>query len=191
MRANIAALMACLAVAGCGSLRGRPPEEPAYRPVALIGGVEVRQYDARIAAETLVDGDAVAARGIGYRRLADYVGGANRDGRKLAMTVPLAQAAEGPGHWRIRLFLPAGATLAALPPPSDPAVALVTLPPETFAVLRFSGAASAEAVAQRTGDLVSTLEGSAWRPAGAPVAWFYDPPAAPHRNEVAIPVSPK
>ena len=122
--ANIAALMACLAVAGCGSLRGRPPEEPAYRPVALIGGVEVRQYDARIAAETLVDGDAVAARGIGYRRLADYVGGANRDGRKLAMTVPLAQAAEGPGHWRIRLFLPAGATLAALPPPSDPAVAL-------------------------------------------------------------------
>ena len=68
------------------------------------------------------------------------------------------------------------------------------LPPETVAVLRFSGTPSPDAVAARTGELVKALAASAWQPAGAPVAWFYDPPwtiPSLRRNEVAVPVSPR
>ena len=48
-------------------------------------------------------------------------------------------------------------------------------------------------VSRRKRELVETLKPSAWRPAGEPVALFYDPPfALPflRRNEVAVPVEP-
>jgi SOUL heme-binding protein len=193
MWAKILAAMSALSLATCAGETVPPVEEPGYSVTASIGAVEVRQYGPRIAAETVADGDADAAWDAGFRRLADYGAGANHDGAGIAMTVPLVEAREGAARWRIRRVLPSGVTLATLPRPNDPSVALLPVPPETLAVLRYTGAASQEAVAARTADLVAALEGSAWRPAGAPVAWFYDPPwtLPPQRhNAVAIPVSP-
>jgi SOUL heme-binding protein len=87
--------------------------------------------------------------------------------------------------------MPASYTMETLPEPLDPAVRLVAAPGETTAVLRFSGSTAPEAVAAKQGDLLRALQGSAWRPDGAVVAWFYDPPwTLPpfRRNEVAVPV---
>jgi len=206
---KVAALVSGLALFACSTVGVRETPEPAYSVTARLGAVEVRQYGPRVAADTVVAGDEEGTRTTGFRRLFDYISGANRAGTKIdmtapvaqdangaaiAMTTPVAQSADEAGRWRIRFFMPAGATLASLPQPSDPTVTLVPVPPETLAVLRFSGSASAAAMAKRTGELVAALEGSAWRPAGAPVAWFYDPPwTLPplRRNEVAIPVSPR
>ncbi len=202
-------LLSGMALAACSTVGVRQAEEPPFTVAARIGAVEVRQYGQRIAAETVVQGDEEASRSTGFRRLAGYIFGANHGGVKIAMTAPVAQEAAGApiamtapvaqtrdadGNWRIRFFMPASYTMATLPRPDDPAVSLVPVPPETLAVLRFSGTPSAASVAARTGELVAALEGSAWRPAGAPLAWFYDPPwTLPplRRNEVAIPVSPK
>ncbi len=187
----------------------RDTPQPAYTVAARLGGVEIRQYGARVAAETVVAGDELDARSVGFRRLAGYIFGGNHGGTriatqapelvqssdpgtKIAMTAPVAQDREQ-GGWRIRFFMPAAYTLPTLPRPNDPEVTLVALPPETLAVLRFSGSATPQAVTKHTAMLVAGLEGSAWRPAGAPVAWFYDPPwTLPplRRNEVALPVSP-
>lgn len=194
MWAKIAVVLSCLALLACGGRAARQAGEPAYHSVAELGAVEVRQYGVRIVAETMVEGEEEAARSVGYRRLADYFTGVNRGGATIAMTAPWMQGADAPGHWRFRLFMPDDETMATLPQPSDPSVALLPVPAETLAVLRFSGAPSAEAVAAHTGELVAALEGSAWRPAGAPVAWFYELPwtlPPQRRNEVAIPVSPK
>ncbi len=209
MGAKIVAILSALTLFACSAVGVRQAEEPSFTVVALLGAVQVRQYGPRIAAETVVDGDEEATRSAGFRRLAGYIFGANHGGTKIAMTAPVAQDAAGAsiamtapvaqardaaGRWRIRFFMPAGYTLDTLPQPNDPTVTLVPVPPETVAVLRFSGGTGAEAVAARTADLVAALEGSAWQPAGEPVAWFYDPPwTLPplRRNEVAIPVSPK
>jgi hypothetical protein len=175
--------LAAVVLSGCASLGVGGPQEPAYTVAAQLAGVQVRQYGPRLAAETFSAGDADTARAEGWRRLGAYVAEA-----KLSSVAPLSEMQEAPGQWRLRLFLPGDAA----PSPSDPAVALVRLPAETTGVLRFSG--DADAVAADTGELVGALEGSAWRPAGAPAAWFYDPPWTPsplRRNEVAIPVSPK
>jgi hypothetical protein len=190
------AVLGGAALAACSAVGARQAEEPAYSVAAELGDVQVRQYGPRVAAETVLDGNEEDARSIGFRHLADYFSGANRSGAKIALTAPEAQDAAGPaapvaqagetfGRWRIRFFMPRGDTLATLPQPNDASVVLVAVPPETLAVLRFSGTASAEAVAARTADLVAALEGT---------AWFYDPPwTLPplRRNEVAIPVSPK
>jgi len=121
--------------------------------------------------------------------------------QRIAMTAPVEQQriarvepAEDASLWRIRFFMPARWTLDSLPRPEDPAVAIVALPPQTVAVLRFSGIPSAAAVSAQRDALIGGLGQSAWRIDGPVRAWFYDPPwTLPplRRNEVAVAVTPR
>ena len=131
----MATLLGSLLLSACSVFGIRSgTEEPPHSLVERVGDVEIRHYDARIAAETTVSGDAYAARGEGFRRLAGYIFGGNQGrariamtapvaqsgaiaGERIAMTAPVAQAAAGDGAV-IRFFLPAGFTDA--PTPSEP-----------------------------------------------------------------------
>ena len=183
-------------------------EEPHFIRTPLGDAVELRQYGPRIAAETTVTDVEERARSIGFRRLANYIFGANhrdetikmtapvaqqsdRGGDEIAMTAPVAQSRRSDGRWTIRFFMPSKWTIDTLPTPNDDNVALVTVPGETVAVLRFTGDRGSAAVAARTEELVKTLHNNGISVTGGPVAWFYDPPwTLPfrRRNEVAIPV---
>ncbi|WP_372512997.1 SOUL family heme-binding protein [Mycobacterium cookii] len=187
-------------------------EEPAHSTQRLPGGVELRRYEARVAAETTVDDpDEESARRIGFQRLAGYIFGANhvdigapkrapvvaqfRGGRgeKIAMTAPVTQYASPEGQWVIRFFMPSAKTLESLPAPDDPAVSLVTAPAETIAVRRFSGSTSPDALAAQTAALVQTLHDQGLEATDSPAVWFYDPPwTLPflRRTEIVIPVRP-
>ncbi len=154
-----------------------------------------------------MDGEEEAARQEGFRRLAGYIFGGNARRDRIAMTAPVAQArgeriamtapvaqSGGEGVWRIRFFMPARFTMETLPVPDDRRVALVAVPEETLAVLRFAGIPRAEVVADRRAALLAALEGSGWRAAGDVQAFFYDPPwtvPALRRNEVVVPVAPR
>ncbi len=185
--------------------------EPEYSAEKLTGDVEIRRYGARIAAETTVTAGEEAARNAGFRRLARYIFGANhadqkiamtapvaqrpagKRGEKIAMTAPVAQEAAGEGQWVIRFFMPADKTLESLPEPDDAEVRLVTVPPETIAVRRFSGSWGRRAVATQTAELMDTLRANGFEAVDTPASWFYDPPwtiPALRRNEIAVPVKP-
>jgi hypothetical protein len=184
-------------------------EEPHYISMPVGDGVEVRRYGPRIAAETTVIADEDRARSIGFRRLASYIfGGNHRDqeiamtapvsqqsgsrGDEIAMTAPVAQARQSGDAWTIRFFMPSKWTMDTLPEPDDDDVALVEVPGETVAVLRFTGDRGPSAVAAKTDELVATLRDKYIEVTGEPVAWFYDPPwTLPfrRRNEIAIPVA--
>lgn len=207
----MATLLGSLLTSACSAFGIRSgTEEPRFTTVERFGDVEIRRYAPRLAAETTVPGDAYHARGEGFRRLAGYIFGGNAgrrridmtapvvqssaSGERIAMTAPVAQApvaqASGEGGWVIRFFLPAA--LTDPPAPNDARVRIAPVPEETVAVLRFSGTAAADAVADRTKALTAALSGTAWRPAGKPAAWFYDPPwTLPplRRNEVVVPVT--
>ncbi len=206
-------LLGTLFVSACSVVGIRTgTEEPRYDMVEQVGPAEVRAYAPRLAAETTVPGTAEAARGEGFRRLAGYIFGGNAGGSRIEMTAPVAQAPvtqAGPGAgqqiamtapvvqepagaagWSIRFFLPAD--LASPPAPRDARVTIVTVPAQTFAVLRFSGIASEGAVAAQRTRLQALLAPAGWEPAGPPVTWFYDPPwtlLPLRRNEVAVPVT--
>ena len=60
--------------------------------------------------------------------------------------------------------------------PDDERVELVTVEPETMAVLRFSGDRGPGSVASRTAQLRETLRATGFEPIGDATAWFYDPP---------------
>ncbi len=209
---NIVAYASSLLLGGCtvfGIRSGTP--QPAYTVVGRIGVVELRQYGPRLAAETTVAGSESDARSAGFRRLAAYIFGANTKadggsdkiamtapveqnravgGERVAMTAPVTQE-PADGGWTIRFFLPANLTLATAPRPRDKEIRLLMVPPETMAVLRFSGTPDAHSLSVHSERLLATLAGSDWKPDGQVVAWFYDPPwTLPRlrRNEVAITV---
>ncbi len=200
------ALLSGLALGACSVFGVRDgTEEPRFSVIDHVGAVEIRQYGPRIAAEVVLQDDEMAARSQGFRILAGYIFGGNTARAKIGMTAPVAQSSEtiamtapvatardAAGRFVVRFFMPASFTLASLPVPNDPRVALVPVPGETMAVLRFSGGTGPEVVAARQAELARAVSGSAWRVTGAGVAWFYDPPwtiPALRRNEVAVPVS--
>jgi hypothetical protein len=205
---RILGLLGVLWFTSCSVFGIRDTPEPPYKTLDQLGPVVIRQYGPRIAAETTIEGDEFTARSTGFRRLAGYIFGANHARTSIAMTAPVAQApsrvaatigmtapvaqeSRSPGMWDIRFFMPANFTLATLPVPDDTTVHLVQLPAETYAVLRFSGFASAQTIVERTAKLLETLRGGDWVQAGTPVVWFYDPPwTLPplRRNEVAVAV---
>lgn len=203
---------AALMSAACSTVGVRSgTEEPAYQIVSRVGDLEIRRYDERIAAQTVVAGDDTEARNRGFQTLAGYIFGGNATrasiamtapvaqagvGRseRIAMTAPVAQARSGTDRWTVQFFMPAEYALADLPVPNDPAVQLVVVPAETFAVLRFSGVGSASAVDAHKQTLVTDLAAGPWRAVAEPVVWFYDPPwTLPplRRNEVAVRVEPR
>ena len=159
-------------------------EEPSYTVERRIGDVEIRRYGSRIAAETTIDANEEAARNEGFRRLARYIFGGNKGGKKIAMTAPVAQeqgqkiAMTAPvaaqrgatGQWVIRFFMPSAQTMDTLPTPNDERVRLVHLPGEQMAVLRFSGAYKPEIVkpgprscSRRCATTTFTPQVSRWR----------------------------
>ena len=210
MSSRVLAVISSLALGACSVFGVRDgTEEPKFDVIGHVGGVEIRQYGARIAAETAVEGDEIAARSEGFRRLAGYIFGGNTTGAKVAMTAPVAQSSatissatiamtapvsqdrDAEGRWVVRFFMPAQYTMATLPVPNDARVKLVEVPPATMAVLRFSGGIGADTVASREAELLTALKQGDWQPQGVPLAWFYDPPwtiPALRRNEVAVAV---
>jgi hypothetical protein len=187
----------------CGVFGLRLYEEPRYQVIDRVGvHVEVRHYGTRLAAEIELP---LAGRDRAFRVLFAYIAGDNRalaQSSRIAMTVPVqvanvapiamtvpVQASETPDKIRMRFFLPASYTLASAPTPTDSRVKIKQIADETVAVLRFSG--NGRDVADRQTELIASLAGSRWQPAGKPYALFYDAPfTVPflRRNEAAVAV---
>ena len=184
-------------------------EEPPHDTERLAGGLEIRRYRPRIAAETTVEAPEEQARSEGFRRLARYIFGGNAASDKIAMTAPVSQASSGSrkiemtapvsrtgddeNGWVIRFFMPSKWTMSTLPVPNDDRVRLVDVPAETVAVLRFTGDRGTAAVAAKSTELLNALRDNGIEATGEPQAWFYDPPwTVPfrRRNEVVVPVAP-
>ena len=206
---DVASLLSGAALAACSVVGIRDgTEEPAYTVVRTVSpGLEIRRYETRVAAETVVAGDEGSARSEGFRRLAGYIFGGNHAAASIAMTAPVSTArskapssetiamtapvatAQTPEGWRVRFFMPAKYTMETLPRPNDDRVTIVAVPPAVYAVYRYSGSISAESTAKAQGELRRLLEGSGYAAEGEVVNWFYDPPwTLPplRRNEAAV-----
>lgn len=179
-------------------------EEPQYDVLGRAGGgIAIRRYGPRVAAETDLPPaeEPERAQAAAFRTLFRYISGANAPaerlgrtapvatgrGTRIAMTAPVAQGDDGRGT--MRFFLPATFTPETAPRPTDPAVRIVAVPEETVAVLRFTGRAGAYELGERRSQLLGALHASGWTPIGAAETWFYDPPfTIPwlRRNEIAM-----
>ena len=204
----VGSIVCALLLTGCSVFGVRSgTEQVSYTVIAhLDDNTEVRRYPPQLVAETSVTApDESSARNKAFRVLFDYISGANRAQRKVAMTAPVETAApetiattvpvettaQAGGPYAMRFFLPAEYTMETAPEPTNPEVRIVEVPERTLAVLRFSGSRGADNVARHISELGDVLEGASWRAVGEPMTLFYDPPwTIPflRRNEVAVPV---
>ena len=182
-------------------------EEPKYTVIEQSGEFELRAYSPKIVAETLVPGSMDKASSAGFRLIADYIFGNNTsrtgDNEKISMTAPVTMEPQSEkismtapvsmeqtgGQWRVHFVMPGQYTLETLPKPNNPAVTLREVPASNYAVIRFSGFAGEDKVANKAAELMKWLDGKGITPVGKPELARYNPPwTLPffRRNEVMV-----
>ena len=93
---RVASLLGSILLGACSVVGVRSgTEEPPFTVVERLGEIEVRQYGARVAAETTVDQAEMPARSEGFGCLAGYIFGRNAGSARIAMTAPVAQEDAG------------------------------------------------------------------------------------------------
>lgn len=182
-------------------------EEAPYTVVNKSGSFEIRNYDAQILAETLVDGTLEDAGNKAFRRLFNYISGENHtrssiamtapvsqqepDGKKIAMTAPVSQQA-AEGKWAVSFMMPANYTLETLPIPDDSSITLRQVPAQRVAAVRYSGFWSEKRFLRYKQKLEKWIEENNLKIIGEPVWARYNPPFTPwflRRNEILIPIA--
>jgi hypothetical protein len=179
---------------------------PSYKVIKQEGAFELREYAPQLVAEVTVKGTRDEAVGKGFRLLADYIFGGNLPQEKLAMTTPVNQVlAEGKhipmttpvaqeqqgDSWKIQFGMPKEYTLETLPKAKNPQVHFRVIPAQQKAVIRFSGRANDESLAEHLAKLENWVKQQQWQSTGTLTYAYYDAPfTLPHnrRNEVLMEV---
>ncbi|MDO9234756.1 MAG: heme-binding protein [Aquabacterium sp.] len=183
------------------SMPSRAIEEPAYRVVRELAGMEVRQYGAYTVAEVVVAGPADEAGNQAFGILAGYIFGKNKGERKFAMTAPVTQAAlpkklemTAPvtqipvaSGFLVQFVLPKDVTVGSAPEPMDTRVQIREVPPSLVAVIRYSGFWTDSNYNEHLAKLQEGLRAADLPWTGEPVYSRYNAPFTPwfmRRNEI-------
>ncbi len=182
-------------------------ERADYKVIRSTADYEIREYPARIVAQATVLGPYQVALREGFRIVAGYIFGGNAkkesiamtspvteqggSSEKIAMTSPVLATTQGSSHV-ISFGMPCSYTLATLPVPTDPRVKIVTVPSQTFAVLRFSWFRTDARIQNREARLLASLARDHVSAAGSPIYAGYNAPWTPPwmtRHEVMVEVA--
>ena len=183
------------------SMPSHATEEPEYRVVRELAGIELRQYAAYTVAEVVVSGPAGEAGNQAFPILAGYIFGKNKGEKKFAMTAPVTQAAvpvklemtapvtqtAAPGGFLVQFVLPKGVTVASAPEPLDARIQLREVQPNQVAVIRYSGFWSESNYSEHLAKLQAALRAANLAWTGEAVYSRYDAPFTPwfmRRNEI-------
>jgi hypothetical protein len=172
-------------------------EQPKYTVLTSSANREVRRYEARIVAETTVEGTREKALNEAFSILAGYIFGGNMPAARIAMTAPVLQQKTKVGEaagWVVQFTMPTQYCIDDLPRPNDERVRIREVPASTMAVVRFSGLARTKALETKEKELREFMAGEKLDAVGEAVYAFYNPPfTLPplRRNEVLIEVAPR
>ena len=205
----LAAGLCLLLLGGCSLFGIRTAEEATYTLVSSDGDIELRSYAGYVSVETTVDGDFEQASKQAFRKLFDYISGANRAQQKIAMTAPVTASAaagsesiemtapvvatENQRGWSYAFVLPARYTIDDAPLPLQEDVKLVENKPTRVAVLTYSGSWKQSAFEQNLERLRGWIEDNRLETASPPRFAAYDPPwTLPfmRRNEIMLELKP-
>ena len=176
-------------------------EEPEYRVVRQVAGIEVREYAAYTVAAVVVAGSANDAGSRAFPILAGYIFGKNKGERQWAMTAPVTQAAvpvklemtapvtqtAAADGFMVQFVLPRGVTVANAPEPLDARVILREVPVSRLAVIQYSGFWSESNYNEHLLKLQAALKSADLAWVGEPVFSRYNGPTTPwfmRRNEI-------
>ena len=127
------------------SYKNKDIETPKYKVVKTYDSFEIRQYDSMILAQTVIQETSIKKSGnTGFRKVAGYIFGGNRNNQQIAMTAPVIM--EVGDNTKMSFVMPSQYKMEDLPQPNSSEVKLVKAAPKKYAVLTFSGFASDEKI---------------------------------------------
>lgn len=177
-------------------------EKPTYTLLRrLPNRVELRLYDPFLVAETAVPRPSAAesaksptsSTGMGFRSVAKYIFGGNRQKVKMAMTAPVITSSRG-DETKVAFVMSSQYSKRTAPRPMDRSVQLRRVEGRLVAARKFSGGPPSEARVERERQLIeSTLDEAGIRPQRGGeevlVSGYHDPFLTPNllrKNEVAL-----
>ena len=111
-------------------------EEPPYDIVHKTYIYEIRHYTDRLVAQVINKGDNNA-----FRKLFNYISGANSNSEKIKMTVPVTQPIVD-NELFMQFYLPSKYNKETTPIPTNSDIEITTVKEGYFAVIKYSGRSS-------------------------------------------------
>ena len=111
-------------------------EEAQYDIAHKTDIYEIRHYSDRLVAQAINKGDNNT-----FRKLFNYISGANNNSEKIKMTVPVTQATEDDELF-MQFYLPSKYNKKTTPIPTNSEIEVVTIEEGHFAVIKYSGRSS-------------------------------------------------
>lgn len=181
-------------------------EEAKYNLLREESGLELREYESHILAETTVDGEFEDAGSKAFGLLFRYISGNNKQQQKVTMTSPVGQEPlsqkiemtspvgqqKQDGKWVVSFMMPASFTLETTPEPKDPNVSIREVPARLIAAVRYSGFWSEKSYRHNLAILQDWIANNRLTPIGEPIWARYNPPFMPwflRRNEILVPIA--
>ena len=169
-------------------------ESPNYEIVKSFENFEIRNYDAMVLAQTQMNSNVYEeSSSMGFKTIANYIFGGNKDNQKIAMTSPVIM--EMGESSKMSFVMPKEYSFENLPEPNSESVELIQIQPKTYAVLEFTGFANDKKIRKHSKRLLQFLKSERLTPVGNMKYLGYNPPwqVLGRKNEVAVEVrySPK
>lgn len=186
-------------------------EQTDYIVLSKMKDYEIREYPARIVAQTTVEGSYKESMNSGFSIVAGYIFGGNvkkeniamtapvmaekgetvKESESIAMTAPVMATNEG-NFQTISFSMPKSYTLETLPIPNDPRVKIVMIPKKKYVVMKFSWYRSDVNVKKAQDELIKVLARDGVKPIGNMSYAGYNAPWTPPwmvRNEVLVEIN--
>ena len=170
-------------------------EEPNFKILVDEGELEIRSYDEYLVAETAVEGSFDTASRKGFRRVAGYIFGENKNSigqsEKIQMTAPVTVKPDNEG-WVLHFVMPSNYDMSQLPVPNNNSILLKKIEAHHAAVISFSGFTTDAKIQNKTEELKVWLKKKNFKIAGTQqIARYNDPFTLPwlRRNEIIFKVT--
>lgn len=180
-------------------------EEAKYQVNYQQENFQVRQYEAHIVAETIVDSEFEDAGSEAFQRLFKYISGNNTAKQSIDMTAPVSQEADGQkidmtspvgqqsvnGRWAVSFMMPASSSYETLPKPNNSDVVLKQVPERYIASIEYSGFWSETSYKENKNKLQAWISKNGYQVIGEPIWARYNDPFTLwflRRNEILIPI---
>jgi len=152
-------------------------EEPAYTVFQKKNGYELRQYKPYLIAQVSLPGSYRAVTNEGFKVLANYIFGGNKEDVSMPMTAPvLVEKNKKVGGYTIAFVMPASYTKETLPEPNDTRIQIKEKPSQKVAAYRFSWYATEKRAEQKKKLLASLLERDGIKQDSPIMVARYNPP---------------
>jgi len=172
-------------------------EEPNFKILVDEGELEIRSYDEYLVAETTIEGSFDTASRKGFRRVAGYIFGENKNSigqsEKIQMTAPVTVKPDDEG-WVLHFVMPSNYDMSQLPVPNNDSILLKKIEAHLAAVIIFSGFTTDAKIKDKTEELKVWLKKKEFKIAGPQqIARYNDPFTLPwlRRNEIIFKVTAK